>query len=227
MKLKEHYNKLYNDSINKISSNNFVLDTLIDSKNDNRLGLTLLVRPTDIIKSNISRFIEKVQEIDPAQYYYPQSDMHITVLSIISAFDGFDISNIQVYEYIEILDSIISKYRKFNIQFKGITASPSCIIIQGFPEKDILNNIRNDIRKSFKDSNLFNSIDSRYELITAHSTVIRFKNKLINIDKYLNLLDEYREYDFGSFEVSALELVHNDWYHKKQNTKLIKKFILN
>ncbi len=226
MNLNQHYNELYTSSISQIASGKGIFDTLIDSDNDRRRGITLLIRPSLDVKQRITSFLEEMRLIDPDQYYYPESDMHITLLSIISCYDGFDISSICIPDYSELIRKVISQTGRFSIRFKGITASPSCVMIQGFPENDNLNQFRERIRSSFNGSNLSNSIDTRYKLQTAHSTVIRFKNKLTNTQKYLKQLDAYRNHDFGSFEVNSLELVFNDWYQRVENTLPIESFTL-
>jgi hypothetical protein len=57
--------------------------------------------------------------------------------------------------------------------------------------------------------------------MTTHSTVVRFKQEAPNAVKFLNLLEKYREFDFGSFEIICYELIYNDLCPKKElNTPL-------
>ena len=107
MNLEHHYKKLYNESINKISSDNYEIDHLIDSNKDKRFGLTLLVRPSIEIKKEIQKFLNKIKEIEPDQYYYPNSDIHITVMSIISCYEGFDMTKIDMPKYIELIEKCL------------------------------------------------------------------------------------------------------------------------
>ena len=92
MNLKDHYNKLYEDSIQKIRSDSYQVDKLIDSTNDKRFGITLLFRPDSSIKASIQKFLSKIKSIEPNQYFYRDSDLHVTVMSIISCYDGFNLS---------------------------------------------------------------------------------------------------------------------------------------
>ena len=93
---------------------------------------------------------------------------------------------------------------KIKIHYKGITASPSAIMIQGFPSDETLNNLRNRLRENFKNSGLQQSIDSRYEISTAHSTIMRFQDKLQNPEKLIETATKFRDYDFGEFEVKSI-----------------------
>lgn len=226
MNLQAHYNQLYESAIKKIESNNYQRDFLIDSPDDKRFGITLLVRPSENIKNKIQFFLDDLKQIDPIQYYYPSTDIHITIMSIISCYEGFRLDQISTSDYIELIGYNLKEVDKFNITFKGITASDSSVMIQGFPADENLNNLRNRLRNSFKSSKLKQSIDKRYTIQTAHSTVVRFREKLLRINDIIEILDDYKDYEFGTFEVNELELVFNDWYQRKKNSKLIEKFQL-
>ena len=226
MTLENHYKKLYHDSIDKISSDNYHIDTLIDSKNDRRFGLTLIIRPSNEIKTKIQDFLKNFKEIEPNQYYYPNSDIHITVMSIISCYSDFDMSKIDVQKYIDLTEKCLLKGIDLNITFKGITASPSGVMVQGFMNNNELNDIRNRLRKAFKNSNVEQSLDKRYLIQTAHSTIIRFRKELSQKEKFLELLDNSINYDFGTFKVNKFELVYNDWYQREQYVKKIHEFVV-
>jgi 2'-5' RNA ligase len=225
MNLESHYKKLYNESINKISSDNYEIDHLIDSNEDNRFGITLLIRPSIEIKERIQKFLNEIKKIEPNQYYYPNSDIHITVMSIISCYDGFDITKIDLAKYIELTEKCLAEKKDLNITFKGITASPSGIIIQGFMDNNELNNIRDRLRKEFKNSDLEQSLDERYSIQTAHSTILRFKTELTQKEKFLQVLDKNIDYDFGTFKVNKFELVYNDWYQRMKYVKKIYEYV--
>lgn len=225
MNLESHYKKLYKESISKISSDNYEIDDLIDSNKDNRFGITLLIRPSIEIKERIQKFIKEINNIEPNQYYYPNSDIHITVMSIISCYDGFDIKKIDLAKYIELTEKCLFDKKDMNITFRGITASTSGIMVQGFMDNNELNEIRYRLRKEFKNSNLEQSLDKRYSIQTAHSTIVRFRTKLSQKGKLLEFLDENINYEFGTFKVNEFELVYNDWYQREKYVKEIYKFV--
>ncbi|OAD41554.1 2'-5' RNA ligase family protein [Polaribacter atrinae] len=225
MNLESHYKKLYNESINKISSDNYEIDDLIDSNKDNRFGITLLIRPSIEIKEKIQKFIKEIKKIEPNQYFYPNSDIHITVMSIISCYDGFDIKKIDLAKYIELTEKCLFEKKDMNITFRGITASTSGIMVQGFMDNNELNEIRDRLRKEFKNSNLEQSLDKRYSIQTAHSTIVRFRKELSQKGKLLEFLDENINYEFGTFKVNEFELVYNDWYQREKYVKEIYKFV--
>jgi len=226
MNLTKHYNELYKTSIRKIENGNYQKDLLIDSPDDKRFGITLLIKPPEKIKKKVQIFLEEIKQIDPYQYYYPNSDIHITIISIISCYKGFQLDQISIPDYTDLIKRSLNKIDKFEMKFKGITASDSGIMVQGFPENEILNNLRNNLRTNFKNSDLEQSLDKRYLIQTAHSTIIRFRKKIQNKNEFLEIIEKYKNYDFGSFEVKKLELVFNDWYQRERNSKILEKFEL-
>ena len=219
--LEEHYNKLYKEAVEKISSGNCHIDRLIDFPSDKRYGMTLIIRPPLEIKNKIQTFLNELRAVEPGQYYYSISDIHVTFLPIITCCEGFDMVKIELSEYIELIKRCLKKDGNIKIKFKGVTASSSCIMIQGFMNNNELNNIRDTLRVEFKNSALEQSIDRRYAIQTAHSTVLRFREKLNDEARFLKIVEKYRDFDFGLFEVSKLELLYNDWYHKKNNVKVL------
>lgn len=224
MNLKKHYNDLYNNAVDKITNNNYTIDYQIDSTYDNRLGITVLIRPSLEIKNTIQGFIDELKKNNPSQYYYLNSDIHITVLSLISCHEGFDLNTISIQEYIKIIRKSIEDIHDFEIHFQGITASSSAVMIQGFTNNDSLNKLRNKLRINFKNSSLQQSIDTRYTIQTAHSTVMRFREKIINKQALLETLKKYRSFDFGKFKVKNIELVYNDWYQRERSTQQLHSF---
>lgn len=224
--LGDHYSRLYTESIAKIQQDEYRTDTLMDSPLDTRFGITLLVRPGSEVKQEIQHFLQELQLVEPAQYYYPASDMHVTVLSIISCYPDFDISNITIPDYVKLVENSIQTIQPFEIQFKGITASDSCIMLQGFPKNNMLDELRNNLRSNFRRSALEHSIDKRYSIKTAHATVVRFRQLLERKAAFLELLEKYRNYEFGAFKVENMELVLNDWYQRQKHVQLLHHFKL-
>lgn len=221
MNLTQHYEELYKTSIRKIQEDDYQLDPLIDSSEDKRFGISLRIRPPENITEEIQAFLEKLKQIDPFQYYYPSADIHITVMSIISCYQGFKLENIQVPEYLRLLRKSVQEFNKFEINFQGITASDSAIMVRGFPQCTSLDELRNNLRVNFKSSGVEQSLDRRYTIQTAHSTIVRFRKELQEKENFLKVMEECKNYDFGNFEVEELELVYNDWYQRKKNLILL------
>ncbi|GAA5219765.1 2'-5' RNA ligase family protein [Membranihabitans marinus] len=223
MNLHDHYRNLYLQSLPLISSGQYEKDLLIDSKLDRRFGLSLIVRPSRTVVQKIQSLISDLKKIEPHQYYYPNSDIHITVMSIISCYPGFDLNNITITDYVDLISNCLPKNQKMSIRCKGLTASPSCIMVQGFNDDKGLNNFRDKLRREFKNSSLQQTLDIRYAIQTAHSTIVRFRSDFNDIYSFIQLIETNLDINFGEFTVEEVELVYNDWY---QREKLVKKIHL-
>lgn len=221
MNLQAHYDTMRETAFRKLVRGEAELDALLDSAHDTRRGITLVARPPAHIKAIIEDILADFQQLEPSQYYYPASDIHLTILSIISCYQGFTLDVIDPEAYKQAVNTILQHTPPFRIRFAGLTASPGGIIVQGFPEDDGLNNLRNQVRRYFQASGLQQSIDQRYSIQTAHSTVVRFRNELTDPARLLKAIERFEHHNIGSFEVDALELVYNDWYQRQENTILL------
>ena len=226
MRSAERYAKMWNGAIKKFRANTFELDPLIDLETDTRRGMTLLIRPHPAVKRRIRMFLRELCAIDPSQYYYPASDMHVTVMSIISCYPGLALERIQVGKYVTAIAACLAHIARFGLVFHGITASSSCVMVQGFPGNLMLDKSRNALREYFQRSPLPHSIDARYSIRTAHVTVARFRQTVSQAARFIEVLERYRDFDFGTYEVDSCELVFNDWYQRARLTRHLHTFPL-
>lgn len=222
------YDSLWQKSIQGFRNNIFEIDNNLNRRErDNRRGVTLIGRLENETSLKLMDFLNNCKLIEPNQHYYEKNDIHITILSIISCYDGFNIESIDKEAYVDLITKVIKNYGSFKILFNGITASSSCIMLQGFPINNTLKLLRNQLRDEFKNSTLEHSIDKRYAIETAHSTIIRFKSPIINNNSLIDFLSKYRNYNFGISEVNKIEFVYNDWYMTNSIVSKIKTFYLD
>ena len=219
------------------------VDHNIHSNADTRRGVTALayIEKNDTqVATRISEFLAGLQKVIPNQYFYPTDELHLTMLSVISCVDDFTLDDIHIPHYTALFQEALSGLPEFNITFKGVTATPDCVVIQGVvdheksgknEENDTLALLRQRLRNAFKSSTLRSSIDARYTLKTAHCTAVRFCSPLntssntnantqaSESELVLNYLERYRNHNFGTITVKHIDLVFNDWYQRLNNTK--------
>ncbi|MEI8631713.1 hypothetical protein P4S72_05615 [Vibrio sp. PP-XX7] len=73
--------------------------------------------------NEVLNFLHRVKFLKPEQYYQPISDLHLTVLTIMTCFENFHLSENEEQDYAEIFKEAVRDIGSFEIQFKGITAS--------------------------------------------------------------------------------------------------------
>lgn len=226
MNLIQHYDAMRRAAIDQLRQHGPSVDPLLDSAQDTRRGITLVARPPASIAANIAAVLADFHHSEPDQYYYPVSDLHLTLLSIVSCSPGFALNGIPVADYQRTASAIARQAAPFAIRFSGLTASPSGVMVQGVPQGEGLNQLRDETRRLFRQSGLPQSIDHRYVLQTAHATVIRFRRGLGDTTAFIQKIEQYQQVDFGVFTVDAMELVYNDWYQRAANTVLLGKYAL-
>lgn len=217
--LKNIYAQMWLNSFNTFKNNTCEIDPLIYDSTDSRRGLTVLSYFDGPILNNISSFLDELKGVEPAQYYYPLNELHLTILSIISCVSGFKLSDINKEAYVNTFQETLKDFEPFNIYFQGITVSPSCVLIQGFPDGKQLEHFRNLLRTNFKQANLETTIDSRYKISTAHVTAVRCVKPFKNSNNFIKVLSKYRDHNFGTLEIKSLEFVFNNWYQNLSVTK--------
>ena len=211
-----------------LKRNEYELDPyLSDLENDTRRGITALAYLNQGNRSTVNeiiRFQKEVRELEPEQYYHPSNELHLTVLSVISCLPEFAVTEIDVNSYIDVFRSVLKNTGKIEIRYQGVSASPNCIVIQGFPTSDTLERLRNELRTQLTEAGVRVTFDSRYKLVTAHSSIIRFKAPLNDAQQLLALCQRYRNHDFGRVVLEDFELVFNNWYQNLDVTKSLAKY---
>lgn len=226
MDLQGHYRRLHTEAMNNVAKEGFSFDPEIMNPSDSRRGLTLLLRPGEDLLAAFSDFIQAVYQVAPGQYQYPSSDIHVTLMPVISCYPGFRLQGLELPSYIELIQQALPDIRPIPLSFTGVFASPSCLMIKGFPENGELEKCRNSLRASFAKSTLEQSLDKRYRLVSAHCTVIRFQKPVQQPEKVLDLLEKFQDRFFGAQRFDQVELVFNDWYQRRQKVQILETFSL-
>tara|TARA_R110001599_G_scaffold43925_5_gene131206 strand:- start:20072 stop:20758 length:687 start_codon:yes stop_codon:yes gene_type:complete len=226
MDLRNHYKKLHSSALSSINKKGFNYDKELDNPSDLRRGLTLLIRPNKKIKEAFELFIHQAREVLPDQYFYSVDDIHVTVMPIVSCYSGFSMEGIEIDRYDEIIQKALRGVREFKLDFTGVFASASCLIIKGYPVNGYLEHFRQNLRNAFSGAKLEQSLDKRYKLVTAHSTVVRFKQPIKDKKKVIELVKAFSDFEFGCQSFEQLEFVYNDWYQRKSIVQLLKSYNL-
>ncbi|GMA60065.1 hypothetical protein NZD89_10845 [Alicyclobacillus fastidiosus] len=166
--------------------------------------------------------------MEPEQYSYKSTELHTTVLAIITCTVECNPGQTDLAPYIEVLTQSVASIPSFNIRYRGITASPECVMIQGFPLDLTLQKLRQNIRDNFRKSGVKSTLDERFKTHTAHMTCLRFQNPVLNHPgEFLQFLKRNRDFDFGTSEMTDLDFVVNDWYMSDDNVEVLHRFPLH
>lgn len=223
--LQKKYEELWNLSKESILKNNIEIDKhLTDIEADKRLGLSLIIPITGSCLDNFLKVIRQLKKIEPDQYYYPPTDIHVTVLGFTIHSEDFVFNEREIKVYKKILDKVLQNVPKFNIKFKGLTTSKGAVMVQGFFD-ETLQEVRKNLKKEINNHGI--ELKERYKLTVAHCTIMRFKQKLQNPEQLVKKIEELQNQNFGVFEADKFLFVVHDWYTIKEKTKILGKYELN
>jgi 2'-5' RNA ligase len=216
------YSKINAEGIAAISNGQERIDPILNHLElDKRLGLTLLISIRGKIAENFWTLEEELRKIEPEQYYYPEHDLHLTVIDLISANENFIRDDDIISQFEKLVENATDKLPPFDINFQGIIISNAAVLAKGYYRHG-LTQLRERIRKNAIDQRI--DLQERYQSISAHSTIVRFKSNLRHREELLTVAQKYHQIDLGSLQVNQLDLVIHDWYNRKKET--IRSFIL-
>lgn len=225
--LEEHYQCLWRNAIESFKSGRVEIDAnLLSKRGDLRRGMTLVIRPHQRVVRQISLLLSELAAVEPNQYFYGSSEFHITLLSLFTATENYQPYYDKQSSYLRAVDKVLSQARPFTIRFDGITASPGAIMVQGFPEDDALNQLRDCLRRELINEQLGGGLDRRYKIKTAHITVFRFQSQPKDTKQFLRILNKFRLYDFGTIKVESIQMVKNDWYMSEKEVNVVEEWEL-
>jgi 2'-5' RNA ligase len=199
---------------------------LRDKAGDFRRGITLVARPDAIVKKSVTSFLDEVTAICPRQHLYKPSELHMTVMAIISGSEFWRDKIDRLPASQRTLEQVLNQSHPFRVHFRGVTVSPNAVMIQGFPVDDALLQLRDEIRRAFGKAGLGGLLDRRYRTVTAHLTVMRFTELETDWKRLFDFLRKNRETDFGETFVTSLQLIRTNWYASAGFVRILQKYLL-
>ena len=220
------YDRLWRESVAAFREGRFETDPLIDDPDDARRGLSLVARFGEPVAGALAALRSRLAAVAPEQYLPHPDELHVTVLSIVTCTEVYAPTEMELGPYAELVGECLRDASGFDLDMRGLTASPSCVLVRGFPEDDGLERIRAALRDGFARSALHRTMEARYRARTAHATVLRLARDPADGAALLDALEGLRDEPFGRCRVDRLELVVNDWYHRRDRVHRVAVFDL-
>jgi 2'-5' RNA ligase len=225
--LASHYDAMWQNAFPAIAAGDVAYDRYLLNKGcDPRRGLTLVARLDPRVSSRLIALLNKLAGVEPDQYYPLEADLHLTVLSLFTVTEAWKPHLAHLDGYRAAVAEALEAARPFAVDTAGLTLSRSAVIAQGFPHDDMLGEIRDRLRGALARRGLDGTLDQRYRLVTAHSTLMRFRTPLRDPQRFAECLAALREEVFGTSVFDTLYLVFNDWYMSSQTLRTLDAYAL-
>lgn len=214
MDLDKIYTQMHIQGKESIIRENEYVDENLNNSYDTRRGIALIIRPSEKVIKSIQDKLKEIKNIENNIYIYRPECLHLTLYIFISQTKDFIYEKEQKELYKKISKEVLSNFKKFKISCRGLIFTNETILVKGFPEKT-MNEIRNKIRETMYKNNV--SLNEKYKNDICHISIARFKNKITNRKKLIQFVSDNYNYDFGSFDVSEIELIYHDKYDTKRD----------
>ena len=208
-KLEKHYQNIFDQNKEILLQGGKGDEYLLHPDTDTRMALTLVIRVKECTEQ-IEAYLGKVKEIEPDLYYYPKTDLHITVLDILRGVPNRQLPD-NLDDYVACIEACAKKVQPFDIMLQGTTLSDNAVLINGYYEEE-LEKMRQLLRKNLWESHL--ELEERYETFSSHVSVARIKSCLSNPNEFVE--STITDVIFGKIHVDEMEMVFHDWYDSKK-----------
>lgn len=223
----EIYEKLWMQATAALDRGQPELDPrLFDKAGDLRRAVTLVLRPSPAVCGGVRKFLDLLEREFPEQHYYRSEEIHVTVASVVVGSESWRKEIRHLAACRALIGQVLARRQAFTIRFQGVTASPGCVLIQGFPADDGLSEIREELHKAFERAGFAGMLDRRYRPVAAHLTVARFRDPRSDWRRLASMLRENRCREFGETEVGSLQLIWGDWYASADVVRLLREYPL-
>jgi 2'-5' RNA ligase len=175
-----------------------------------RWGIAAVLRPSPEVASSLSAVACEISRLaGERQLVYEETNLHTTLCSIESRRLSGSPDEDRVRRYAEALREAAEKARPVHVSYRGLTASLSGVLAQGWPTDGSLQELRHAVYAGLEAQGLAIPEWSSPRR-TAHATLVVFANPLHAPSALARLVEENRNTNFGACVFDAVELVRYD-----------------
>ena len=221
------YDRLWRQTTAALKTGGLQVDPKLQkATRDPRRGATLVARPDAEVRNRVESLLREAAAICPGQHVYQPAELHLTVLAVIPGSESWHKKIQRLPACRKVLDEVSKNRRAFSVKFRGVTVSPEAVLIQGFPQDDVLARLRDDLRSALRTAGMGGNLDLRYKITAAHLTVIRFSNPEAEWKRLRDFLRAHRQTDFGETRFRSLQLIWSDWCASAGVVRTLRKYVL-
>ncbi len=196
-----------------------------DYANDPRLCLTLAnwIDP-DLALSIDETLIQPLKAVDPRQFYYPQTSLHTTLLTLFLAADPpmFTASEVAVIK--KVLEKVIPTLEPITYHLKGLFLMPNSIGLRGYTGSELYTAIKTIRTALEKEGIKINPGVASDEVYFGHITLCRFTTPPNSA--FWHKTVELRNRSFGYKTVKCWDLLATNFAFASNSIQKFGKFTL-
>lgn len=171
-----------------------------------RWGLSVIFRPDDAVGRRLAEAATELRShAGSGHAYYGTETLHTTVMTVDTYRVHLD-ANRHVAPYVRLMQNAAEGIPRFRHEYRGLTASASTILAQGFPVGDALSDIRTALCGLLSPGTKESRQEARVRTF-AHASLCVFSGPIVAAEGLVSYIENHREHVYGACDVHALELV--------------------
>jgi 2'-5' RNA ligase len=157
---------------------------------DGRYGVNIVARPPESVVALIRDFQSGLRRVDPRQYFYPASDLHLTILEIRHGhsrpIDAPVVARIASAVRKASAEMPAPQLADGRVGFDGAT-----VTLHGFPGDERLQRLRERMIRALEEARI--PFEPRYRRDTAHVTFVRYLEEVSDPAAWARHLRDFQE----------------------------------
>lgn len=221
------YDRLWAEARASFQAGAVEVDPHLDNREaDTRRGLTLAARFDGALRPELDALLADLRALAPEQHVYRPDELHITILSVISAAPGFDPDRAPLDAYHALFSETFASTAPLTLYWRGLTATPGAVLLCGYSPDRALNALRDRLREALRRAGLDTDLELRYRTTAAHATLLRFRALPRRLEALGAYVEARRDRDYGASRIEQIEFVVNDWYMSHDRVRLLARYTL-
>ncbi len=174
-----------------------------------RWGVSAILRPIADVADTLSEVASELAVYTGRrQVVYDHSNLHTTMRSVEFNLGRVDDERIRAYG--EILRELAKSYDQLRINYRGLTATATGVLAQGWPADESLQELRRDFRRRLALRGLAGGPEGTKLRITAHASLTVFAGPLLNPLSLVRYVEDNRGTEYGTATYHCVDLVRYD-----------------
>ena len=121
-RLEELYDHIFAEGKEELARGGVVDSFLVNPQTDTRMGVSLVIRVPDELQNPLCEELGELREMEPALYYYPQLNYHVTLLDLLRGRPGLTCPPDLAKKYFDCVKAAVADIEPFSISLEGLTA---------------------------------------------------------------------------------------------------------
>jgi 2'-5' RNA ligase len=180
---------------------------------DGRNGISLVARPTPPVAAHILRIQQRLQQLEPRQYYYPAADLHLTVLEVAFGRTRGEVAAL-LAQLAPLLPAVLRGFRAPVLQPLLLGFDPKGCALNFVPQNEDFHQLREQLRAALEGVGIVPQ--ARYGPVSAHVSLFRYICPLsTEKERWADLLRDTPVEPDACWKITSLEMTCGaNWYGK-------------